>query len=140
MRRLWAIQSSPTRIRNYRRTDMGMPVPKSSPPRTAPQKHFTVTSGVKRRAWKLGIYGPEGIGKSTLAASCPGVVVADLEASTLDMDISRVDGISTWTDLRAWVQSRSTGIACIDSMTRAEDWCGQHVIATKKSNDGQTAT
>lgn len=135
----------------------------TAPSRPAPPTNqrqrptFTVARGPSRTAWKLGIYGPEGIGKSSLMASCPGIVVADIENSTMDMDVSRVCGIvpplpagyddrallrnqaEAWANLRAWVQSLSGGIVGIDSMTRAEDWCAAWVIANKKSNEGMGA-
>ena len=113
--------------------------------RPIPSK-YAVTRGVTRKAWKLGIYGPEGIGKSSLAALCPDVVFADLEHSTADMDVARVelstspDYATCWSCLRAWVQSLSSGTYCIDSMTRAEDWCTAWVIKNKKSNEGAAAT
>lgn len=35
------------------------------------------------------IYGPEGTGKSTLAASCPGVIFADIEDGSTELDVFR---------------------------------------------------
>lgn len=113
----------------------------------ATASRFNVSRGVTRKSWKTGIYGPEGIGKSSLAALCPGVVFADLEHSTEDMDIARVEGIevlndyaASWANLRSWVQSLNGGVSCIDSMTRAEDWCAAWVIKNKKSNEGAAAS
>jgi hypothetical protein len=121
-----------------------------APPRTPTR--FGVTTGIIRKGWKLGIYGPEGIGKSSLEASCPGIIIADLENSTQDLDVKRVEGIvpdvrsysgekaviaqqaDAWRNLRAWVQQLNEGIYGIDSMTRAEDWCAAYVISSKKSN------
>jgi hypothetical protein len=106
-------------------------------------KFFGRNRGVIRSAFKIGIYGPEGIGKSTLAAGFPGVVFADLEQSTRDLDVERVEGIERWEDLRAWVQSVTPNdykAICIDSMTRAEDWAADWVIRNKQSNDGTKAT
>lgn len=108
---------------------------------------FTVSHGAIRKAHRIGVYGPEGIGKSSLAALCPGVVFADLEMSTMDLDVSRVGGISvpndpaaSWANLRTWVQSLSGGVYAIDSITRAEDWCAAWVIKNKKSNEGAAAS
>lgn len=105
-----------------------------------------MTSGKNRKAFKLGEYGPEGIGKSELASLCEGIVFADLEHSTLDLDVTRVEGIeaigdyaTSWVNLRAWVKSLAGGVNCIDSMTRAEDWCAAWVIKNKKSNEGSSA-
>lgn len=121
-----------------------MNLKRTTPPapanQTKPVSTFTITKGVSRKAFKLGIYGPEGIGKSSLASLCPDVVFADIETSTEDLDVSRVGGISDWPTLRAYVQSVSSGIHCIDSVTRAEDWAAQFVIGNKKSNDGLKAS
>ena len=111
---------------------------------TPARKKFVIGKrGTSRKAWKVGIYSPEGAGKSTLASLCPNAVFADIEHSTMDLPVQRVEGIECWADLRAWVQSLdgSDGtVAVIDSMTRAEDWCVEHVIKNKKSNEGVKAT
>lgn len=90
----------------------------------------------------MGIYGEPGAGKSTLASLCRGAVFADIENSMMDMDVERVMGIDCWADLRAWVQAqREPGsIRGIDSMSLAEDWATEHVLKTKKGNDGTVAT
>ena len=117
-----------------------------APPTRQSKPAFSVSRGITRKSWKVGLYGPEGIGKSSLAALCPGVIFADLEHSTEDMDVARVDveavgdPVKSWSNLRAWVQSLSSGIYCIDSMTRAEDWCASWVIKNKKSNEGAAAS
>ena len=117
------------------------PVRKANTVPVAPAKKvFTVQSGITRNGFKIGIYGPEGIGKSSLASLCKGAVFADIEHSMDDIDCAKVQGLTTWTDLRDWIQSLKNGIAGIDSITRAEDWAAEHVIKTKKSNDGLVAT
>ncbi|HPL75498.1 MAG TPA: AAA family ATPase [Candidatus Sumerlaeota bacterium] len=103
------------------------------------QKTFGIEEGRKEGGFKLGIYGAEGIGKSSLAASCPGIIFADIEEGTKHLDVKRVKGIECWEDLRLWVQSLKDCIAGIDSMTRAEDWAAEYVIRTKKANDGTKA-
>jgi len=121
---------------------------KTTAPAAAPaaKTAFTLERGVTRTSWKLGIYGPEGIGKSSLAALCPGIAFCDLELSTLDLDITRVKGVNTgdyvtsWANLRRWVQGLSSGIYAIDSVTRAEDWCAAWVVKNKKSNEGAAAS
>ena len=47
-------------------------------------------------AKKTVIYGPEGIGKSTLAARFPDPVFIDTEGSTKDMDVARTPAPSSW--------------------------------------------
>ena len=123
----------------------------STPPlrkTTAPQiktlaaKTFEIVNGPSRSTWKVGIYGPEGVGKSTLASLCPDATFADIELSMRDMNVRRIgEGeINNWQDLLDWTNSLSSCWAGIDSMTRAEDWAALHVIANKKSNEGAKAT
>lgn len=47
-------------------------------------------------AKKTVIYGPEGIGKSTLASRFPDPVFIDTEGSTKDMDVARTPAPSSW--------------------------------------------
>jgi energy-coupling factor transporter ATP-binding protein EcfA2 len=117
------------------------PGPSGSQPATASQ--FSRSKGVIKVAEKIGIYGPEGAGKSTLEATMPAIVIADIERSTSYLDVERVDGVTDWKSLRSWVQSvkfpEYTAIG-IESMTRAEEWCAEYVIKTKPSNEGAKAT
>lgn len=104
-------------------------------------KKFSVIIGITRKAWKVGIYGPEGVGKSSLAALCPEAKFADIEDSMHDLNCPKVQGISGWLDLLDWVESLGKGdIGGIDSVTRAEDWAAAYVIKHKSSNDGTKAT
>jgi AAA domain len=100
---------------------------------------FKVITGVTRKTFKCGIYGPEGIGKSELMSLCPGATFADIELSMEDFNVRKVQGVSNWTDLRNWVASLENCIAGLDSVTRAEDWAAQYVIANKTSNEGVKA-
>lgn len=58
-----------------------------------------ITRGIKARAQKVVIYGPEGIGKSSFAAQFPDPVFIDTEGSTDNMDVARLDKPSSWTML-----------------------------------------
>jgi len=108
-------------------------------PAQEPAKQFEVVQGQRRNAWKIGIYGEPGVGKSTLASLCNGAIFADIEGSMLDLNVSTVAGIEQWEDLRAWVkQQRGAGIYGIDSMSKAEDMCADYVIRTKVK-DGEMA-
>lgn len=122
---------------------MQVPQPrnKRAPTPTREVKKFDLVRGPTRAAWKLGIYGDPGVGKSTLAALCPGAVFADIENSMEDLDVTRVAGIECWEDLRDWVQqSRESGkIYGIDSMSVAEDWCADYIIRTKTDSSGMKA-
>ena len=120
-----------------RKGQMAVPVA----PVTSVAKTWATAKGPCRKAWKLGIYGEAGVGKSSLAALCNGAVFADIEQSMIDLDVERVQGVENWSDLRSWVQAQTTPgtIRGIDSMTQAEDWATDFVIKTKKSPDGASA-
>ena len=51
---------------------------------------FTITTGKVETAKKVVIYGPEGIGKSTLAARFPQPLFIDTEGSTKELDVARL--------------------------------------------------
>ena len=49
------------------------------------------TRGPVKSAIRVGIYGTEGVGKTTFASRFPGVVFVDTEGSTKQMDVARFD-------------------------------------------------
>ena len=61
---------------------------------------LNISRGVVDTAKKVVIYGPEGIGKSTLASKFPFPIFLDVEGSTKAMQVDRVDGLTTWQALR----------------------------------------
>ena len=65
---------------------------------------MNITRGAVKTAKKIAIYGPEGVGKTTLASMFPGVVFVDTEGSTVHMDVARFDPPQTMKDVRASVQ------------------------------------
>jgi hypothetical protein len=107
---------------------------------SAPSKpKFGRSRGVTRAAHKVVIYGPGGIGKTSLAAMAPKPIFADIERSTLDMDVERATGIESWSDLRSWLaQGDFSGIdtIVIDSATKAEEWCVAHVLTNVPNDKG----
>lgn len=124
------------------------PVPRSAPPPSngsaRPAKTFSRTRGVLANSTRaVVIYGTGGVGKSSLAALAPAPLTIDLERSTGQIDVERVDGIETWEDLRAYLQSGDfSGVKTlvIDSGTAAEEMCRKHVIANYKTEKGQAVT
>ena len=58
-----------------------------------------ITKGVIKSAVKTVIYGPEGIGKSTLASKWPDPLFIDTEGSTRQMDVARLPTPETWQDI-----------------------------------------
>jgi adenylate kinase family enzyme len=55
------------------------------------------------RPQKVVIYGPEGVGKSTLAGQAPEPVFLDTEGGTHHLDIARLDAVTTWEEIIAAV-------------------------------------
>jgi hypothetical protein len=60
------------------------------------------------RPQKAVLYGPEGIGKSTLAAQFPAPVFLDTEGGTHHLDIARLPAPKTWDAVTGAVQSLAT--------------------------------
>ena len=83
------------------------------------------------------IYGPEGIGKSTLASKFPDPVYIDTEGSTVHMDVARFPAPSSWTMLLQEVaEVKKDPSVCktlvIDTLDWAEKLCITHVLAANK--------
>ena len=55
-----------------------------------------IIKGKIKKAKKVVIYGPEGIGKSTFASKFPDPVFIDTEGSTNDMDVARLPRPTSW--------------------------------------------
>lgn len=93
-----------------------------------------ITRGIKARAQKVVIYGPEGIGKSSFAAQFPDPVFIDTEGSTDNMDVARLDKPSSWTMLIneiAFIKANPTSCKTliIDTIDWAESLAVESVCA-----------
>lgn len=99
---------------------------------------FEIQSGTQKRAIKCTIYGPEGIGKSSLAAQFPDPLFIDTEDSTIHMDVKRLKKPSSWTELIQmlnWVkQSRPCSTIIIDTADWAQTLAEKEVINEKGVN------
>lgn len=96
-----------------------------------------ILTGKTGGALKVVIYGPEGIGKSTLAARFPRPVFIDTEGSTRHMDVSRTETPTSWAMLLEQVEYiRSDPGVCstlvIDTADWAEQLCISKICADKK--------
>jgi hypothetical protein len=97
---------------------------------------------IEPQGHRVGLFGPGGIGKTTLAATAPGPVgVIDLDDSLPillpslgKLDVRRVAGIASWQDIRDALHSggwEDVRTIVIDSATKAEelalDWTLKNV-------------
>lgn len=81
---------------------------------------------------KVIIYGPEGIGKTTLAASFPNPVFIDTEGSTKNFDVARFPAPTSWEMLKQEAEYPLThpgavGTLVIDTADWAEKLCNRCV-------------
>ena len=60
---------------------------------------YHISRGVQHGAQKIVLYGPEGIGKSTIASQTPSPVFIDTEGSTKKLDVARYPKPTSWTML-----------------------------------------
>ncbi|MCX8496479.1 MAG: ATP-binding protein [Akkermansiaceae bacterium] len=64
---------------------------------------LAIRRGKITRPQKVVIYGPEGVGKSTLAGQTPDPVFLDTEGGTHHLDVARLDAAATWEEITATV-------------------------------------
>lgn len=98
---------------------------------------MAITRGVIKTAKKVVIYGPEGIGKSTLASNFPSPVFIDTEGSTKALDVARFDSPANWDEILADIRSvpGEFSTVVIDTADWAEMFCNRHVcLANKKES------
>lgn len=93
-----------------------------------------IISGTIKKYQKVVIYGPEGIGKSSFAAQFPRPLFIDTEASTMHMDVARLERPSSWAVLMEYVQELTKDhqgftTLVIDTIDWAEQLCVQHICA-----------
>lgn len=96
-----------------------------------------ITRGKVAKPVKVLIYGPEGIGKTTLASQFPGAVFIDTEGSTNHLDVARLPAPSSWSMLLQEVDYVKAnpdvcGTLVIDTADWAEKLCIESVCAKRK--------
>lgn len=102
---------------------------------------------------RIVIYGPGGIGKTSLAAGAPGLcgfvdieeslgrIISRLAVCELDKNIQPVNGVTDWASLRGVLQSDGWDPIkniIIDSGTKAEEWAVAHTLRNTKTEKGNT--
>lgn len=91
---------------------------------------LNITKGKIDRAQKVVIYGPEGIGKSSLGAKFPDPVIIDTEGGTAHMDVRRIDKPQSWEELLSIIKEvAATPGICKTLVIDTADWAEQLVTA-----------
>ncbi|MGX6962455.1 ATP-binding protein [Vagococcus xieshaowenii] len=91
---------------------------------------MNITKGIIAKAQKVVIYGPEGIGKTTLASQFPNPVFCDTEGSTRNIDVFRADKPSSWQMLMNQIEEvkhENFQTYVIDSVDWAESLCVEYL-------------
>jgi len=100
---------------------------------------FEITRGRVQRAQKVVVYGPEGIGKSTLAAAFPRPVFIDTEGGTSHMDVERLPRPSSWAMLIELVKHvRDNPALCETLVIDTADWAEQLCMAELCARNNKT--
>lgn len=92
-------------------------------------KELKISNGVVRRAQKVVLYGPEGIGKSTLAAQFPDPLFIDTEGGTSHLNVKRVTIDGTFGDLIETIQAVAAQDVCRSLVLDTMDWAEQICVA-----------
>lgn len=102
---------------------------------------YQITSGIVQKPQKVVIYGPEGVGKSSLAACFPSPLFIDTEGGSGHLDVRRLPEPTSWTMLMdevKWVRDypeECGGTLVVDTADWAERLCVEHVCS-KNQWDG----
>ena len=127
--------------------------PVSNPPtQSAPARRYAFGQIEPAKALRVGLFGPGGIGKTSLACRAPGpVAVFDfdhslpvLKPTLAGLDVRPVEGVESWSDLREALHDKSLwqGIRTIviDSVTRAEQLAIAYTLANVKNEKNNNVT
>lgn len=102
---------------------------------------YRISSGPLARAQRVVLYGPGGVGKTTLASIAPTPLLLDIEGGSARLDVSRVDGLNSWEHLRGALQDAALtepfSTIVIDSLTRAEELALAWTLANVPHEKGQ---
>lgn len=103
---------------------------------------FEINDGKIAQAQKVVIYGVEGIGKSTFASKFPQALFIDLEGSTNNMNVKRLQTPSSWTifgQMLDWVKrEKPCKTLVIDTADYLEEYlCKPYVVSTIPNANGQ---
>lgn len=95
-----------------------------------------ITKGKVESAKKVVIYGPEGIGKSTLASRFPNPVFIDTEGSTKELDVARYPAPTSWNDIITAVEDCAAEAPCKTLVIDTADWAEQFCVKAVCQKNG----
>lgn len=98
-----------------------------------------IIKGKIAKAQKVVIYGPEGIGKSTLAAQFPDPLFIDTEGGTNNMDVARLQTPSSLTMLLEEIEFVKRERPCRTLVIDTADWT-ERLITTYVCDNAQKAS
>lgn len=88
-----------------------------------------ITRGATVRPQKVVIYGPEGIGKTTLAAQFPEALFVDTEGGTDGYDVARTQRPQSWTALKDLLRDVARERPCGTLVLDTADWAERMLCA-----------
>ena len=95
---------------------------------------MNITNGKMKRAQKVVIYGPEGIGKTSLAAQFPDALIIDTEHGTDSYNVRRIECPESWEELLAVVKEVAESNVCKTLVIDTADWA-EHLAIEKVLRD-----
>lgn len=98
---------------------------------------MVITTGKKANPLKVIIYGPEGVGKSTIAAAFPSPLFIDVENGTGHLDVARTPKPTSWPMLKSIIaeltkDAQNFKTLVLDSIDWTERLCIDDVCAEKQ--------
>ena len=88
-----------------------------------------ITRGATIHPQKVTIYGPEGVGKTTLAAQFPDPLFIDTEGGTEGYDVARTQAPQSWTALKDLVRAVAAERPCGTLVLDTADWAERLLCA-----------
>lgn len=102
-------------------------------------KELRISNGIVRRAQKVVLYRPEGIGKSTLASAFPDPLFIDTEGGTSHLNVKRVSIDGSFSDLIETIQTVAAQDVCRSLVLDTMDWAEQICVADLLKKYRQTS-
>lgn len=95
-----------------------------------------ISRGIIENPWKVLIYGPEGIGKTTFAAHFPKPLFIDTEGGTARLDVARLPAPSSWEYLMQEVDFVIREKPCETLVIDTADWAEKLCIKSICDKNG----